>query len=64
VTEFANEINIRIADTQRSLRQAREADEPYLAQVHLGELESLARLAVEHDVVVDGLAESLVEYGF
>jgi hypothetical protein len=63
VTEFAKEISTRIADAQRSARQAREADEPYLLQVHVGDLESLARLAVEHGVVVDGLEESLAEYG-
>ena len=63
MTEFTNEISSRIAETRRNLRQAREDDEHYLVEVRLGELESLARLAADHGVVVDGVAESLAEYG-
>jgi hypothetical protein len=63
VTEFRNHISSRIAETRESLRQAQEADEPYLAEVRLGELESLARLAADHGLVVEGVSESLAAYG-
>jgi hypothetical protein len=63
VTEFQNHIHSRIAETRENLRLAREADEPYLVEVRLGELESLARLAADHDLVVEGVSESLAEYG-
>jgi hypothetical protein len=63
VTAFRNQISSRIAETTESLRQARETDEPYLVEVRLGELESLARLAADHGLVIEGVSESLAEYG-
>ena len=63
MTEFLNHINSRIAETRESLRLAHEADEPYLVEVRLGELESLARLAADHDLVIEGVSESLAAYG-
>ncbi|HEX2807234.1 MAG TPA: hypothetical protein VHN80_13810 [Kineosporiaceae bacterium] len=63
MTEFRNHIHNRIAETREHLRLAHEADEPYLVEVRLGELESLARLAADHGLVVEGVSESLAEYG-
>lgn len=63
MTEFRNHISSRIAETRESLRQAQEADEPYLVEVRLGELESLARIAAEHGLVVEGVSESLAAHG-
>jgi hypothetical protein len=63
VREFQNHIRSRIAQTRESLRLAHEADEPYLVEVRLGELESLARLAADHGVVIEGVSESLAQYG-
>jgi len=63
VTEFTNQISNRIAETRQNLRQAQQDDEHYLVEVRLGELESLARLAADHGLEVDGVAESLAEYG-
>jgi hypothetical protein len=63
VTEFKNHISSRIAETREGLRQAQEADEPYLVEVRLGELESLARIAADHGLVVEGVSESLAAYG-
>jgi hypothetical protein len=63
VTEFRTEIEKRIAATSEGLQQAREAGEHYLAEVHLGELESLARLAAAHGVDVDGVSEALAANG-
>ena len=53
MTEFHKEITIRIAETREHLRRAREDDEHYLAEVRLGELESLVRLATDHGVSTD-----------
>ena len=63
MTEFRNHISSRIAETREGLRQAQEADEPYLVEVRLGELESLARLAADHGLVVEGVSESLAAFG-
>ena len=63
MTEFTHQLNSRIAEARANLRQAREDDEPYLVTVRLGELESLARVAAEHGVIVEGVAESLAEFG-
>lgn len=52
MTQFRNEIMHRIAHVRAQLDAARAAGEDYLVEVHLGELESLARLAAEHDVHV------------
>jgi hypothetical protein len=53
MSEFHREINNRIAETREHLRRAREEDEHYLAEVRLGELESLVRLATDHGVAVE-----------
>jgi hypothetical protein len=63
VTQFRTEINHRIATTQESLRRATAAGDHYLADVHLGELESLARLAASHGVHVAGVDEALAAHG-
>jgi hypothetical protein len=50
VTQFRSEIIQRIGRVRAELDAARAAGEEYLVEVHLGELESLARLAAEHDI--------------
>jgi hypothetical protein len=59
VTGFHYEISSRIATVRENLREAVERDDHYLTDVHTGELESLARLAADHGVVVDGLPHAL-----
>lgn len=61
--QFRHEISTRITETQNNLVQAREAGDEYLVGVRLGELESLARMAAEHGVEVDGVEESLARHG-
>jgi hypothetical protein len=63
VTGFHHEISSRIASVRASLREATAGDDDYLVHVHVGELESLARLAADHGVTVDGLPETLAEHG-
>ncbi len=51
MSEFQNEISIRLESASQSLEQAQAEGDDYLAQVRLGEIESLQRLAQEHDAV-------------
>src|SRR4051794_39290211 len=63
VSDFSTELRQRVVEAQRSLTEAREAGDDYLVQLSLGQIESLARLATENQVSVDGVAESLAPYG-
>jgi len=60
---FDATISTRISETRQALDEARSAGDDYLVDVRLGELESLARLAADHGVRVDGIAEALAAYG-
>ncbi len=51
MSEFQHEIAIRLESASQSLEQAQAEGDDYLAQVRLGEIESLQRLAQEHDAV-------------
>lgn len=53
---FTAEIADRVAEAQASLKKARSSGDDYLADIRLGELDSLARLAREHDLDVPGLS--------
>jgi hypothetical protein len=63
VSDFSREISNRIAQTRGELSHAQQTGDDYLVEVRLGELESLARIAAEHDVRVDGVEEALASYG-
>jgi hypothetical protein len=63
VTEFHNEIQKRAVEARQSLAEARAAGDDYLAGIRLGEMQSLARIAAEHGVVLEGVAESLAAHG-
>ena len=63
MTEFHNEITRRAVEAQGSLAEAWATGDDYLAGIRLGEIQSLARLAAEHGLVLDGVAESLAAYG-
>jgi hypothetical protein len=63
VIEFHSEIRQRAAEAQASLREARESGDHSLVEVRLGEIESLARLAADHHIELDGVAESLAAHG-
>lgn len=53
---FAAAMAERVAEAQTSLQQARRSGDDYLASIRLGELESLAWLARDHDLHVPGLS--------
>ncbi|HVN12215.1 MAG TPA: hypothetical protein VMT69_08980 [Kineosporiaceae bacterium] len=63
MSDFHHEISHRIAQVRGDLSSAAEAGDDYLVEVHLGELESLARIAADHDVSIDGVGEALAAYG-
>ncbi|MGZ4650751.1 MAG: hypothetical protein ACXV3A_09475 [Kineosporiaceae bacterium] len=63
MSDFQREISHRITQARGDLSSAAEAGDDYLVEVHLGELESLARIAADHDVHVDGVEEALAAYG-
>jgi hypothetical protein len=59
VSEFRSEISSRIDRVKGDLARGAADGDDYLVEVSLGELESLARIAVEHD----GVDEALAPYG-
>lgn len=63
MTQFDATISTRILAATRALDEARSTGDDYLADIHLGELESLARVAADHGLVLDGVAETLAAYG-
>jgi hypothetical protein len=48
LSEFQQEIETRMQTARQSLEQARVEGDDYLIQIRLGEIESLERLAAEH----------------
>lgn len=63
MSEFMNEIVGRVGRTTQSLQAAVAAEDDYLVSVLYGELESLERVAAEHEVEIPGLKESLDRHG-
>jgi hypothetical protein len=63
VSEFRREITHRIAQARVDLSVAAATGDDYLLEVRLGQLESLARIAAEHDLSIDGVAEDLTSFG-
>ena len=63
MSEFHSEISSRIDRVKGDLARGAADGDDYLVEVSLGELESLARIAVEHDVPLDGVDEALATYG-
>ena len=51
MSEFHEEIEGRLASAASSLAEAQRDGDDYLVQVRQGEIESLRRLAEEHDQV-------------
>ena len=50
MTEFLTQLRERARQALAALQEARLADDDYSVDVHTGELESIARLASEHDL--------------
>jgi len=63
VIEFHNEIRRRAAEARQSLAEAHATGDDYLAGIRVGEIQSLARLAAEHGLALEGVEESLAADG-
>ena len=57
MTEFGEQIRVRVLDALDDLVQARAAGDDYRIQIHTGELESFARLAAENGIRVPELEQ-------
>jgi len=53
--EFRAEVRERVLRAVTSLDEARDNGDDHMVEVRTGELESLARLATEHELHVPGL---------
>lgn len=56
MTEFQAQIRGRIREAVASLEAARDEGDDYMVDVRTGELESLRRVATDHDVSVPEVA--------
>lgn len=63
MSDFRSEITRRIAVTRGQLAAAQARGDDHLVEVSLGELESLARIALDHGLPADGVDEALARYG-
>ena len=63
MSEFAIEVSERVHQARASLAEAEATGDDYLVRVRVGELESLARIAADHDVAVPGLEEQVARHG-
>ena len=63
MSEFRTEISSRAREARSALEHAAAEGDDHLVQVSLGQLESLARIAAEHEVPLDGVDEALTRYG-
>jgi hypothetical protein len=60
MTEFHAEVRERVLLAVTSLEEARHSGDDHMVEVRVGELESLARLALEHDLDVPELSSYAV----
>lgn len=58
MSELTTMLAERFAEARRSLLEARRAGDDYLVDIRLSEIEELARLARENDVVIPGPART------
>ena len=55
MTEFHSQLTARVHETVASLTAAESSGDDYSVQVHRADLENIARIAREHDVVLPEL---------
>jgi hypothetical protein len=64
MSEFATELEGRAQEALASLREAEAAEDDYLVEVRVGELQSLSRLADDHDVTLPAqVADAIARHG-
>ena len=57
LTEFSSLLQVRAQEALDALREAEESGDDYSASVQRGELESISRIASDHDMQVPALEE-------
>lgn len=63
MSEFSSQIRGRAAEALSWLREGQDNGDEYLVNVSLDQIESIARVAADHQISLDGVAESLTAYG-
>ncbi|GAA3639513.1 hypothetical protein GCM10022223_68200 [Kineosporia mesophila] len=63
MSEFVAQIRGRAEEALTWLQQAQASGDEYLVNVSLDQIESIARVAADHQIPLEGLAESLSAYG-
>jgi len=63
MADFIIKIRARTAAARKALASAVADGDDYLTEVLLGELESLARIAADHGIELDGVEETLSRHG-
>lgn len=61
--QFDATISNRILEARQAIEEARTDGDDYLADIRVGELESLVRVAADHGIRVEGVEETLARYG-
>lgn len=59
MNEMQKNLEQRVLDAVTSLKDADAEGDDYLAEVRVGELEELHRLAVTHNIELPGLADTI-----
>lgn len=63
MSEFSSQIRGRAAEALSWLREGQDSGDEYLVNVSLGQIQSIARMAADHQISLDGVAEPLTAYG-
>ncbi|GAB3280422.1 hypothetical protein [Kineosporia babensis] len=63
MSEFVAQIRGRAAEALSWLQEAQNSGDEYLVNVSLDQIESIARVAADHSITLEGVAESLSAYG-
>jgi hypothetical protein len=61
MSDFRSEIQRRADEIRALLAEARASSDDYFERVLVGDLESLARVATDHAITLDGVDEFLTE---
>lgn len=63
MSEFVAQIRGRAAEALTWLREAQDSGDEYLVNVSLDQIESIARVAADHSITLEGVAETMSAYG-
>ncbi len=63
MSEFVAQIRGRAAEALTWLHEAQDSGDEYLVNVSLDQIESIARVAADHSITLEGVAETMSAYG-